>query len=195
MKKLLIISALLFIGLSQHVHAQTNNDLACKKGSSSVSLGYGFINVWKVFLKKIVDNPEYKIKATGPVTLIYEYGINRRFSGGIIASYSRINGKSEKIQFADQITFLTLQARANYHLFTSKKLDPYFGGGIGINNSKYKNLDTHTVNIDANKNVPSNLDFSGQVGLKYFPLPNLGCYVEAGYVSGAIVHIGITSSF
>ncbi len=168
---------------------------AYSKRSSDISLGYGLINVWKIFLHKVVDIPDYKITSPGVFTLIYEYGITKRFSAGICGSYSRIQGKAEKYQLHDQLTVQSLLARANYHFWTKARIDPYFGGGIGIINSKYKNLDPHTVIPDLNKRVPSTLNFSGQLGIKYFPSEHFGFYSEVGYVGGAIVHIGLTGKF
>jgi outer membrane protein W len=189
MKKFSLICCFVFLALT--VFGQ-----AYEKRHSAVSIGYGFFNMWKSFLDKVIDIPEYKVKATGPLTFIYEYGISKRFSAGILGSYSRVNGKAEKFQLSDQITFWTLHARANYHFWTSKKIDPYFGGGIGINNAKYKNLDPNTyIPPEAYASVPSTLDFSGQVGIKYFLSNHFGLYMEAGYVSGAILHVGLTGQF
>lgn len=190
-------SALLFVFIflvSYASFAQKANDMAYEKGNSTISLGYGIVNVWKSFLG-LIPIPEYEVKSPGVFTFIYEYGITKRFSGGLAASYSRIRGKAERFQIADQLTIISVDLRANYHLWTNKKFDPYFGAGIGFNNSKYKNLDTHTVAVADNSKTPSTLDFSGQVGIKYFPIPHFGLYAEAGYVGGAIVHVGLTGRF
>src|SRR6476661_1608472 len=141
MKTILLLLLLVPAG----IFAQTANRRAYDKGRSVVSVGYGFINVWTTFLDKVIDIPDYHVKATGPVTLVYEYGISRRISAGILGSYSRVRGESKRFQLKDQISFWTLHARANYHVFTTERWDGYFGGGIGFNNAKYKNLDPHTV--------------------------------------------------
>ncbi len=194
MKKMFLL--FLFSSLFIKIVAQPNTAKAYNKGQLEISIGYGFINVWKTFLDKVIDIPEYKVKATGPFTTIVEYNISRRFSAGVLGSYSRVNGKSPRFQLSDQITFWTLHARANYHFWTTRKLDPYFGAGIGFNNAKYKNLDPNTIiSEEANESVPSTIDFSGQVGLKYFFSKNIGLYTELGYVSGAIIHVGISGKF
>ncbi|MEO7522790.1 MAG: outer membrane beta-barrel protein [Ferruginibacter sp.] len=188
--------AILLISLMLINSRDASSQPAYHKHSSGISIGYGFINVWKTFLDKIVDIPTYKVKATGPLTLIYEYGITNRFSAGISAGYSRVRGRAEKYQLYDQITFWSVLARANYHLWTGRKLDPYFGGGIGVSNSKYKNLDPHTIiSQELNKNVPGNVDFSGQFGLTYMLCRRLGCYAEIGYVHGALLHVGAITRF
>ncbi|MBC7536034.1 MAG: porin family protein [Ferruginibacter sp.] len=195
MKKLLFCSIQFLLLIATDSSAQPNTGKAYKKGHSTLTIGYGIGNVWKVFLDKIVDIPEYKVKSSGPYTLVYEYGILQRFSVGAAAGYSRVRGKAEKYQLADQITFLSLLVRANYHIWTTSALDPYFGGGIGINNSKYKNLDQHTIISNPNSKVPNTIDFSGQVGIKYFPAKKLGVNIEAGYINGAIILVGVTTRF
>ncbi|MEO8771750.1 MAG: outer membrane beta-barrel protein [Ferruginibacter sp.] len=195
MKKIVSVSIVFIVLTSTNVYAQMKAGAACDKHSSNISFGYGLVSVWKTFLDKVIEIPEYKVKSTFFYTLIYEHAIYKRFSVGISASYSRVNGKADRFELSDQITILSVLARADYHLFKSAKFDPYFGGGIGINNSKYKNLNTQTVIPDLNKSIPSTLDFSAQLGLKYFPVKHFGVYMEAGYVGGAILHVGVTSKF
>ncbi len=191
MRKLLFI---LFLFLSVNAFAQVQKQKAFEKHSSTITLGYGIKNLWTIFQDKVVDISDYKVRSSGPYTLSYEYGILKRFSIGLSAGYSRVTGQYERFQIHDQITFLSLLARANYHLWTTYKLDPYFGAGIGINNSKYKNLEPQTV-LPPNSNVPSTIDFSGQLGIKYFPTKHFGICAEVGYITGAIALIGITGRF
>ena len=195
MKKLLLCLILFSLIISTDSYAQPNLGKAFETRHSTLTIGYGIGNVWKVFLDKVVDIPEYKVKSLGPYSLVYDYGILPGFSVGLAAGYSRVRGKAEKYQIADQITFLSLLLRANYHIWTTSRLDPYFGGGIGINNSKYKNLDPQTILNNPNSKVPNTIDFSGQVGLKYFPYKKLGVNIEAGYINGAIILVGITTRF
>lgn len=193
-KQLLLIFALacFFTG---NIIAQKNGGLAHTKGQSTVTAGIGIGNIWKSFLDKAITIPEYKVTSTGPFILIYEYNISRRISAGLQGSYSRANGESKRFQLADQITILSFLARANYHFWTKKKLDPYIGGGLGINKSKYENKDPNTVAVNANSKDPGTFDYSAQIGLKYFPLQHIGLYMEAGYVAGSFVQVGITARF
>ena len=194
MRKIVSVSIVLLLLTSTNVFAQKKTGKKAYRHYSTVSVGHGFINVWKTFLDKVIDIPEYKVKSTFFYTLIYEYNFGR-FSGGFSGSYSRVNGRADRFELSDQISIVSVLMRGNYHFLRSAKLDPYFGGGIGFNNAKYKNLNTQTVIPDLNKHVPSELDFCGQLGLKYFPVKHIGVYMEAGYVGGAILHVGITGKF
>ena len=185
----------LLLCLSVSCDAQQNQAVAYAKNTSTITAGYGIGNIWKSFLDKAIEIPEYRVKSTGPFTLIYEYAVSRRFSAGVQGSYSRVNGKASRFQLADQITILSLLARVNYHFWTSAKFDPYFGGGIGLNNSKYENKDPNTTGVNLNSKVPSTFDYSGQLGVKYFPWRHFGFYAEAGYVGGSFVQAGITAKF
>ena len=164
---------------------------AYKKHTSTITAGYGFGNVWKTFLDKAITIPEYKVSSTGPFTLIYEYGITKRISGGLAGCYSRVNGNSKRFQLADELTILSLLARADYHFGSSVKFDPYFGAGIGINNARYIN----NASVNANSKVPSTFEYSGQLGIKYFILSQVGIYAEAGYVGGSFLQGGFTVKF
>ncbi|MEO6669277.1 MAG: outer membrane beta-barrel protein [Ferruginibacter sp.] len=191
MKKIISVSIVLMLTASLDVMAQPTGT-AYEKNSSNISLGYGFVNVWGRFLERSITLPEYQVKSQFFFTLVYEYALLNRVSAGLSASYSRVRGEASRYQLLDQITIFSVLARANYHVFKSSKFDPYFGGGIGINNSQYRNLNRSVIPVDK---VPSLLDFSAQLGLKYFPVKHLGFYMEAGYVGGAILHLGVTGSF
>lgn len=191
MRRLFII--LITIAMPFNIYAQGDANTAPGKLRSSITVGYGIGNIWKTYLEKTISVPGYNISSSGPVILIYEYAISKRFSAGISGSYSLVKGKYSKpnFEFNDKLTILTLLARVNYHLWTTRKLDPYFGGGIGLNNSKYRNSES----FNANAKEPSTFDYSGQLGLKYWPHKNLGLYAEAGYVGGSFVQLGLTGKF
>lgn len=188
MKKFILVAFLCAINFFSIAQAYNRH-------GSTITIGYGIKNLWTVFLDKVVDIPEYKVRSSGPYSLIYEHSVFKRMSAGLAASYSRVRGKAERFQLADQITFLSLIARANYHLFNGEKMDPYFGAGIGVNNSKYKNLDTHTIISNANSNVPNTVDFSFQLGFKYFFNNQFAINGEAGYISGAVGLVGLSAKF
>ncbi len=193
-KRLLLLLAFTCV-IAGNIAAQTDESLAHKKGQSTLTAGIGIGNIWKSFLDKAITIPEYKVTSTGPFILIYEYSVSPRISAGLQGSYSRANGESKRFQLADQITILSFLARANYHFCTKAKLDPYIGGGLGINKSKYENKDPNTITVNANSKDPGTFDYSAQVGLKYFPLQHVGLYIEAGYVGGSFVQLGVTAKF
>lgn len=155
--------------------------------------GHGIGNLWKHFMDKAIQIPEYKVRSSGPYTLIGEYGISDRISAGLAGSYAQIKGESNRFELKDQLTIWTLLLRGNYHFFRSQKLDAYCGAGFGVSNSKYENKDLNNANL--NEDVPSNFDYSGQLGLRYFPLPYVGAWVELGYVGGSFAQVGACVKF
>ena len=195
MRRRLLLLFTLACFFTGNILAQKNSVLAHRSGQSTITAGIGIGNIWKSFLDKAITIPEYKVTSTGPFILIYEYNISRRISAGLQGSYSRANGESKRFQLADQITILSFLVRANYHFWTKEKLDPYIGGGLGINKSKYENKDPNTVTVNANTKDPGTFDYSAQIGLKYSPLQHLGLYMEAGYVGGSFVQVGVTVRF
>lgn len=194
MKKLLFLLLVSLTGFSLGLTAQKNNNKAYHKYNSNFILGYGIENFWTIFLDKGIDIPDYTVKSLGPFTVAYEYGISNRFSAGMALSYSRARGKAERFQLADQISFYSLILRANYHFFTTAKLDPYFGAGVGISKSVYKNLDDATVG-NYNSKVPNTFEPNAQLGIKYFPVKHFGICAEVGYIGGALGLIGIAAKF
>ncbi|MBS1742416.1 MAG: outer membrane beta-barrel protein [Bacteroidetes bacterium] len=192
MKKLVLFSMLFAIALN--VLAQRTNDKAYHAYNSQVTAGYGIGNFWTVFLDKAIEIPGYKVSSLGPFSLLYEYGFTNHISSGIALSYSRARGKAERFQIADQISFYSVILRADYHFFTTRKIDPYAGIGLGISKSTYKNLDEHTIG-NYNSKVPNTFEPNGQLGIKYFPFQHWGICAELGYIGGAFGLVGITGSF
>lgn len=168
---------------------------AFEKKRSTVSAGVGVYNIWKTFLRDAISYPPstYKVSATGPFTVIYEYGITRKISGGIALGYSEIkgnfNGYGEK--FDEKLTNFSALLRANYHIGKFKKVDPYLGGGAGYFAFKYEN----SRNLSGDGKIPSALGLSAQVGVKYYPVPKLGAYAEIGYVGGSVGQLGVAVKF
>ena len=117
MKKIISVSVLLLVLITSNVTAQIKKERAYEKGNANISLGYGFVNVWRAFLDRAITLPEYNVKSKFFFTLVYEYALLKRFSVGVSASYSRVHGEADRYQLSDQITIFSALARANYHLF------------------------------------------------------------------------------
>jgi len=186
---LFIIVLQLFLGTP--VNAQFTSKKLSKKHTQTLSIGHGIGNIWKSFLEKGVNIENYKIKSTGPINLQYEYEVFKNFRVGAIVSYSQIKGSynNSGFVFSDQLAIFTALARVNYHFISHKKLDPYFGGGLGYVYSKYQNnLNT------SSSSVPGELGYSAQVGINYFMLKNFGLFGEAGYVGGSFFQLGVVAN-
>jgi len=186
---LFIIVLQLFLGT--HVNAQFTSKKLSKKHTQILSIGHGIGNIWKSFLEKGVNIENYKIKSTGPINLQYEYEVFKNFRVGAIVSYSQIKGSynNSGFVFSDQLAIFTALARVNYHFISHKKLDPYFGGGLGYVYSKYQNnLNT------SSSSVPGELGYSAQVGINYFMFKNFGLFGEADYVGGSFFQLGVVAN-
>lgn len=174
--------------------AQNGEDLIKIHKQSQIFLGHGIGNVWKTYLKQVINFPgiTYKVTSIGPYTLIYEYGFSKRISGGIAAGYSRINGKYSGYgeTYKDNLIIFSILARANYHLLFTEKWDIYAGAGAGYVNSRYNNSDAQSK-----ADAPGEFGYSGQLGVRYLLKGPWGAYAEGGYVGGSFVQAGITVKF
>ncbi len=200
MKKLTLITAIFLMASSTSAFAQY--DQAYTQGSSTVSLGYGFGNIWKTLFKLAggFSGGSYKTTATGPVALTYEYGAAEKISVGIALGYSQVKGtykdpSEPSYNYEESLTNISALARANYHFGQSDKFDPYVGVGLGYYNFKYKYKDADGGTSGGSFAVPTAFGFSGQLGAKYYFSSNIGAYLEVGYVGGSIAQIGLTARF
>ncbi len=176
-------------------HGQQAPKTAFHKGGSVIMAGYGIGNIWKTFLNNAVSNIpgiSYKVTAFGPVTLVYEYGVFNRISGGVVVAYSKLRGKYSGYGelIVDELTIFTAMARANYHFGHSAKFDPYIGGGIGYVHSKYNNDQSASRN-----STPGMLGLAAQVGARRYFSPVFGLFAEAGYVNGSFGQLGVSVKF
>ena len=199
MKKILFLSAILF-AVSTSSFAQYDEDAAYVQGQSTLSAGYGVGNIWKKLFKFGGSySGAYKVSATGPFSLTYEYGLSDKISGGIAVSYAQVKGTNTDpdpdLGYVETLTNFSAIARANYHFGSSEKFDPYIGLGLGYYNFKYEFKDGKG-NADNNLfAVPGALGFNGQLGAKYYFSPSFGAFAEVGYVAGAFGQVGLTAKF
>jgi outer membrane protein W len=193
MKARTLIVILTFLSISLNTQAQEEVK-AFGKGTSVISIGLGIGNVWKSFLEDFTSYPEnsYKVSNNGTFTLIYEYGVSKKISAGIAVGYSEVegnfNGAGSGFTFTEKLTNFSLLARANYHIGSFKKFDPYVGGGLGYFHFKYSN-DRPEIN---DSKSPGAFGYSAQLGLRYYVLPQFAAFAEAGYVGGSLVQLGLT---
>ena len=160
-----------------------------ERGRSYISVGHGIGNIWKSYLKEVINLPgvSYKVRSLGPYTFIYEYGFSKRISGGVAVAYSEINGTYTGYgeNYKDRLTIFSILARANYHFFQKGKWNLYAGGGAGYVNSQYDNSDSQS-----GRSAPPEFGYSGQLGVQYLLKSRLGLYTEIGYVGGSFIQIG-----
>jgi len=201
MKKGFFLAAVLLCLFTAKSFAQ--DDKAFSEGSSTISAGYGLGNIWKsVFnLMGSFSGGSYKTSATGPFTVVYEYGISERWSAGISLGYSEVKSTytdpyDASGNYKQSMTSIGALARFNYHFGHSEKFDPYVGGGLGYYKFKYKYSGTN--GDDPYNGVfafPTALGISAQLGAKYYFASNIGAFAEVGYVAGSIFQLGLTAKF
>ena len=188
MKKVTLILALAMTATSLFAQKGKGSDGAFSQGSSTVSLGYGFGNIWKTLLSLGGES----VSATGPLALTYEYGVAEHISAGISLGYSQIKGTVGS--YEEKLTNFSAVARGNYHFGSSEKFDPYIGLGLGYYNFKWTDNSTGGNSV-ASFSIPGAFGFSAQLGAKYFFTPKFGAYAEIGYVAGSIAQLGVTAKF
>jgi outer membrane protein len=214
MKKVVFVSAMLVLALSTKTFAQ-DGDAAFQKGSSSISVGYGFLSPYKSLFKLSsifgATDPDVsaKFSALGPIGLTYEYGATEKLSVGLQVAYATMKnvttdvnglGTGKPYITTQKLNQLSAIARVNYHLGSSSKFDPYAGLGLGYGNFTYKTTTNDPTDTPADLalltiKVPGAFGITGQLGAKYYFSSSIGAYAEIGYLAGSFAQIGITAKF
>lgn len=190
-----------------------DGDAAFQKGSSTVSLGYGFLSPYKTLFKLSSAGGIFggtgvtaKFSSLGPVGVTYEYGVTEKISVGAQVAYSTlknvettkdgISAGKDRIETL-KLTQLSVIARVNYHFGSSSKFDPYGGLGLGYGNFTFKQEDNDPNPLFAGTKiaVPGAFGITGQLGAKYYFSSNIGAYAEIGYLAGSFAQIGVTAKF
>jgi hypothetical protein len=103
------------------------------------------------------------------------------FSFGASFAFERFTG--EYLGTDVSWTEIAIDARAAYHLnFEVPKLDTYAALSLGICLENYK--------VGANSESYQYFDYGFFVGARYFFIPNVGVYLEAGYSPLVIASLG-----
>ncbi len=214
MKKLIFASAIMIFAATSTTFAQ-DGESAFQKGSSSVSVGYGFLSPYKSLFKLSslfgATDPDVSAKysAIGPVALTYEYGATEKIGVGLQVGYATnknvttdVNGLGAGKPYitTEKLTQLSVIARVNYHFGNSAKFDPYAGLGLGYGNFTYKTTTNDPTDTPADLalftiKVPGAFGITGQLGAKYYFSDNFGAYAEVGYLAGSFAQLGLTVKF
>lgn len=197
MKNLFIILCVaLFCSFTNQSYSQ-----AVKEGSMIVSAGYGWPNIGKYLLKAVNDgNTDAKTFGFGPIHARFEYVLTEKWGIGASINYAsfgsswsemRTNGSSKSEINANTINFLV---RINRHYDVSKKVDIYWGAGVGYNNYtlEFKSDDPTAEKETLSSILP--IGFESVFGLRYFINNNFALYTELGW-SKSIMQGGIAYKF
>ncbi|TCJ18990.1 porin family protein [Flaviaesturariibacter flavus] len=192
MKKVLLSAAVLFAALA-------GNAQAFQKGSSTINLGYGLLNVNRTTFKIYeAFDPTAKATAMGPAVIGYEYGVSDKISVGAQVGYGQVkltmvDGSDKTVLQLNQITAVV---RGAYHFGNGENFDPYVALGLGYNNFKYTAKENDKdVSADFTYAVPGAIGYTAAVGANYYFSKNIGAYAELGYTAGSLFQIGVKAKF
>lgn len=206
------------------VHHKTNAQ-AFEKEKNYISASYGLGTFFgagygaiKTLIKKTGTNVSgLGLTTLGPIGVKYEYGVTEHIGIGLGVNYqsndidyvntytaSNASGPYTVTQYYDiNRTSVSVLARMNLHFGDHKKLDPYWGFGIGY---RYVNWDpdySFTTTDPNVKNIePSIPDFPGMIpfgfettfGVRYLFTPHVGAFAEAG-IAKSFLQFGLTGKF
>jgi outer membrane protein W len=212
MKKLLFATAL--FALATTASFAQDGDAAFQKGSSSLSIGYGFASPYKSLFKlgnifSTDPTTTTKLSSLGPIGVTYEYGVADKISVGLQIAYGTIKnvttdkdglGAGKDYIFTQKMNQVSAIARVNYHFSSSEKFDAYGGLGLGYGNFKFTTTSNDPTDNAADFalfsiKVPGALGITGQLGAKYYFSSNIGAYAEIGYLAGSFAQLGLTFKF
>lgn len=182
---------------------KAQDETAYYQGSSTVQVGYGIGNIWKTLFKlsgAFTTDGTYKVKATGPIALTYEYGASDNISVGVMLGYGKVTGTytdntDPADNYEESLTNFSALARANYHFGQSDKFDPYIGIGLGYHNFKYEFKEATPSGFPNTFAIPSAFAYAAQLGARYYVASNFGLYLEVGYVGGSFLQGGLVLRF
>lgn len=193
-----------------------------KKGDIIVNANYGAPNL-EVFNHKRLDfnsdrysspvfsPPEFSFSTKGIYSIKGEYALNDKLSIGFSSAFwsmdvletfrygehrmaSVFNVHDYKYKY--HLSSLSYGIRGNYHFRIKKRLDSYFGAGLGIT----KHVSTYQFFPDApdleefsrlSFKSGIGVHFAASLGMRYYLLPFLGVNLEVGYDTGAMFLGGI----
>ena len=200
---------------------EQSDEKAFKEGSIAVTVGYGFPDMYKSFVKAIVNdlqnpNATYSVKGIGPAFLKMEYGLSKLIGLGAVIgyhnisvtetyayqSYNSVTGLYGTYEDVEKLTYTSISAalRINFHFGTGKRLDPYAGVGAGYSHKTYVFTQT-TNNPNGFVNAPDTYNaifpvyFGISAGLRYYFTPNIGIYGEVGFDKWSVLQGGLAITF
>jgi|694.fasta_scaffold02542_29 hypothetical protein len=182
---------------------------AHEKGQMHFFYGYGQPRLDKKLFDYHRNEEAFRVVGVGPFCFKFEYGLSRKLSVALTANYSRY--KSDWLRrkpdplFLDTLAFrygttyndLVLNLRFNYHLFVSRDLDVYLGGGAGYNytsHSDFTNYGPEDTTFNARFKEPYMISGEMSLGVRYYFLTRNAIFLEVGY-GKSIVQAGFVFKF
>ncbi len=176
------------------------NAQSFEKGKTIITGGYGFGNLTKAVLKAYQDEAGYKANSLGPIFAKVEYGVSDKVGIGINvahigigASYQSTDGEGNTTTEKFKWKNTSVLARLNLHFAKSEKLDAYWGAGLGYRFGSWK-WESESQDMSQDIPVVNPFGFETTIGVRYYFIPNLGVYAEAG-IAKAPIQFGLSAAF
>ncbi len=227
MKKTSLVIALIGLILStSYLKAQTSDksdesDKCVGQGRFIFDAYYGYPYMFGRYVKQVIDEENTNgnntsnasVKNLNHLGFKFEYMINKLVGLGLDYTYAQVSGKytetNSVYQSGGNYTYQTnnynvllkkqrLLARINFHVGTSKFLDPYATAGLGYkisilsSDNPYDQQDVNDINNSIINTFP--IAFRLGFGLRYFPTKNFGICAEAG-IGGPVIQAGLCGKF
>ncbi len=204
------------LSLSLILTSNLANAQAFDEGKSYVSAGYGIGSYFASLYNSIKNSTGvtgYKVTSLGPIYGKYEYAVSEHIGLGINFAYlgNKIsyekteddgNGNVDTYKWKLDRTTVSFLARMNIHFGDHEKFDPYWGFGVGYRTANWKSsyevVSTNSANTVAPTTVTLGgtfpLGFETTAGVRYFIIPSLAVYAEAG-LAKSYLQLGLTGKF
>ncbi len=127
--------------------ANNSSAQAFEEGTSSASIGYGFVNFGNAVLNTYTSEAGFTASTLGPLFAKYEYAISDKFGIGVNIAY--LSGKAEWTEYGVgtsstvytsslKRTGYNIMMRFNWHFGDHDMIDPYFGLGAGYRSNNWE---------------------------------------------------------
>ncbi len=184
--------------------ANNSSAQAFEEGTSSASIGYGFVNFGNTVLNAYESEAGFTASTLGPLFAKYEYAVSDKFGIGLNVSFlsgkaewtsEDFNGTSTDIyNNSVKRTGYNIMMRFNWHFGDHDIIDPYFGlaAGYRSNNWEFTSTDPDFVSTETGNLIPFGIEAT--FGTRFLFTDNLGAYVELG-LARAFFQVGLTGKF
>lgn len=201
--KTIRISCALF-AMAMLMFATTVQAQSFEKGKVIITGGYGFGNLTKALFKTYQDEAGYKATSLGPIFGKVEYAVSDKIGIGVNVAHIGVNvsyqtetsdgeGGSRTVTEKFKWNNTSVLARLNLHFAKSEKLDAYWGAGLGYRFGSWK-WESETTDNSESFPFVNPFGFETTIGVRYYFIPNLGVYAEAG-IAKAPIQFGVSAAF
>lgn len=179
---------------------------ALSEGGHVLSVGYGAGTFLGALQASFDPYTELTYRGLGPIYAKYEYGVAPNIGLGLAFAYAENEwtyrytatdeeGNEARYRETAARAAYSILARANFHLGSSRRFDPYIGLGMGYRDATWRirsEAPGGSSGVAFKSFVP--FGFEATIGARYFFLENLGVYAEVGGAK-SVVQGGIAARF